>query len=76
MKLQEVAGGKIWSELRRQIDFLKPKTVKPPTPKALKKLKGNNVERTTARLSSAVAKLKPKSPIKPVQMARPGKATS
>ncbi len=75
MNIQEVAGAKVWSDLRKQIDLIKPKTLKVPN-RPSKKLKGSDIERTTARLSSAVAKLKPKSPIKPVQMARPGKAAS
>jgi hypothetical protein len=73
MNIEEVAGAKVWSDLRKQIDLIKPKTLKRPIPPR-KKLKGNDAERATARLSSAVARLKPKSPIKPVQMARPGKA--
>jgi hypothetical protein len=75
MNIQEVAGAKAWSDLRKQMDLIKPKKSKQPTPPR-KRLKGNGVERATARLSSAVAKLKPKSPIKPVQIARPSKANS
>ncbi len=78
MNIQEVAGAEVWSDLRKQIDLIKPKTLKvlkvPNRPS--KKLKGSDVERATAHLSSAVAKLKPKSTIKPVQMARPSKAAS
>ena len=75
MNIQEVAGAKIWSDLRKQMDLIKPKKPKQPMlPR--KKPEGKDIERATARLRGAVAKLKPKSPIKPVQMARPGKASS
>jgi hypothetical protein len=73
MNIQEVAGAKVWADLRKQMELIKAKTPKRPIPQR-KRLKGSGIERTTARLSSAVAKLKPKSPVKPVQMARPGKA--
>ncbi len=75
MNIQEVAGAKVWSDLLKQMDLIKPKKSKQPTAPR-KRLKGNGVERATARLSSAVAKLKPKSPVKLVQMARPSKAAS
>ncbi len=73
MNIQEVAGAQVWADLRKQIDLIKPKTPKRPIPQR-QRLKGNGVERATARLSRAMAMLKPKSPIKPVPMARPGKA--
>ncbi len=73
MNIQEVAGAKIWSDLRKQMDLIKPKKSKRPTPPR-KRLKGSDIANTTARLSSAAAKLKPKSPVTPVQMGRPGKA--
>ena len=75
MNIQEVAGARVWSDLLKQMDLIKPKKSKRPIPQR-KRLKGNDVERATARLRSAVAKLKPKSPVKPVLMARPGKAAS
>lgn len=75
MNIQEVAGAKVWSDLRKQMDLIKPKKSKVPAPPS-KRLNRNDVDRSTARLRSAVAKLKPKSPAKPVQMARPSKAAS
>ena len=76
MNIQQVAGAKIWADLRKQMDLIKPKKSKQPKLNTKKKPKGSDIANTTARLSSAVAKLKPKSPIKPVQMARPRKAAS
>lgn len=75
MKIQEVAGAKLWAELRKQIDLIEPgsantaqtnkKAVKP------KKDKSSNLARATSKLSSAVTQLKPQPPIKPVVLARP-----
>ena len=55
MNIQEVAGAKIWADLRKQMDLIKPKKSKQPKPPR-KRPDVNDVERATARLSSAVAK--------------------
>lgn len=77
MKIEEVAGAGVWAELLRQIELIKPKQAGKSTPNATvkqrEKPKHSALDRATGRLKSAVARLKPKSPVKPVVMARPGK---
>ena len=73
MKIQEIVEAKLWEELRKQINPIKPikktaqKTAQPKTTKA------SDLERATAKITSAVARLKPQSPVKPVAVARPSK---
>lgn len=77
MNIQEVAGAKLWAELRKQIDLIKPRAggaSKPSRkPRRSKKAKSSDLARATSKLSSAVAQLKAQSPIKPVLLARPTK---
>jgi hypothetical protein len=47
MNIQEVAGAKVWSDLRKQMDLIKDKTQKRPIPQR-KRLKGNDVESAMA----------------------------
>lgn len=75
MKIQEVAGAKLWAELRKQIDLVKPKAADVPKSgkksSKSKRAKSSNLARATGKLTSAVSRLKARSPIKPVVMARP-----